>query len=76
MHGLAIDLLPRTNTQTHACAAVPSSTGKMSGFEICSSIQVNIISMYSGAETRIGFLIFTPSAHKYSYLHKHPPGQR
>ena len=33
----------------------------------CDSIQSNRLLMYSGADMRVGFLIFMPSAHRYSY---------
>lgn len=33
----------------------------------CASIQSNNLSMYSGADSRTGFLYFTPSAQRYSY---------
>ena len=47
----------RLQQEPPAAAAVPT----------CDSIQSNRLLMYSGADMRVGFLIFMPSAHRYSY---------
>lgn len=46
----------------------PSFWGNMDSSSSCDSIQSIRYSTYFGAETSIGFLICTPSAHLYSYL--------
>lgn len=47
---------------------LPSFWGNMDSSSNCDSIQSIKYSTYFGADTSIGFLICTPSAHLYSYL--------
>lgn len=48
--------------------STPIFWGKMASSSSCPSIQSMRYSTYLGAETSKGFLIVTPSAHRYSYL--------